>query len=891
MRVFNFQFSIFAFAVAVALLSPSFAQETFTVANSEGVQLKYSIQAADRTTVSLVANNYTGRVVVPETVTYADTVRTVTSIGSAFANTTVSYVSLPATIVLSNGCFSNCNSLDSLRFVSVEPLALPASYTQAGMLLAMYFGSTSYDVHRVTLLVPCGSLAKWKKSFWRIFPTIKSDCSSYLSVVATQDSIVRLDGVPSSDLPTGHPIANGASNYCSGYYEIGDTAYLYYVPFKNTSGGLYRNGYALGWSDGSYDNPRLYPVNSYETIRCYVDTIPYSIMSVNQITTPVYLFGNMSYDPVSGSPHYTFFEGSNASTLYANSLWIGSGEHLAATRFSHNPLEYNPGPLRVTDGGTDIATVSRFNRVWHISRDMIDYHIAHCGDAGYVPCDDIRTWPGNGDSTAGYAAQLAPYYDADGDGRYRPLAGDYPLIRGDEAVFSIFNDVSSHGTTGGQPLGIEVHCMVYAFSEPSSDGSIPNASPIHKTIFVSYDIFNRSSNNYPETYLGAWADFDIGYGFDDYIGSDVRNGMFYGYNADAEDDPGNSQFYSNYIPAQGCMILGGAKLPADGTDNPKIDLAKMQTSYPDALSTYGSADGGYDIVRLTADADLYYPEAWCFTPGDANGNNSINGTGFGDGITDNERMGMTGFLYYENRASGYNSEPTKYQDYYYYMRGYWKNGNHMKYGGDGVSTGTTEYDCRFMYPGDSDPWNYGTDGIDPGFQWSEEQAGNFANDRRGLGSSGPFTFSAGGNEKFDLAFVAAWGYIDGNTPTSGQQVSAAASEVRRQWTRDTLDSGRPMLYRPYSAPHDVADDPDPSGIRSAESPNPQFLIYPNPTTGILHIVADVSYCQKAEILDIYGRRLMSFTVEGIDNTLDISTLPRGVYFLKIGNTTTKVVRK
>lgn len=877
-------FSALALLLWIAVGVLAVGQETFTAANSEGVQLKFTIQAADRTMVSLTANNYTGRVVVPETVTYADTVRTVTSVGNAFANTTVSYVSIPATVVLSNGCFSNCNSLDSIRFESIESMTLPPTFMQAGVLLGSFFGSTSYNVSRVTIIVPCGSLSRCKKTLWRAFPTIKTDCSHYMAVVPTLDSIVLLDGVKVSELPSGNGFANGTSNYCSDYYELGDTAYLYHSSMKDASG-LYlcRNGYALGWSDGSKDNPHHYVVNSYDTVWCYADTMPWSMLSVNQVTTPVYPFGNLSYNSANGTAVY--YLGQNVSTVFANGLWIGSGEHVAATRFSHNPLEYSPGPLRVTDAISDLATVSRFNRVWHISRDMIDYHIAHCGEAGYVPCDDIKTWPGNGDSTAGFAAQLAPYYDADGDGRYRPLAGDYPLIRGDEAVFSIFNDgYMSHGNTGGQPFGVEIHCMVYAFNEPDD-------APIHQTVFIDYDIYNRSSNSYLETYLGAWADFDIGYGFDDYIGCDVKHGMFYGYNGDETDGPGDMSFSGNWIPAQGCMILGGAKLPGDGLDNPKIDIDKMRVRFPDALAGYELSNGSYDTVRLTSDAALYYPEAWYFTSGDTMGNYAINGTGFGDGIADNERMGMTGFVYYENRASGDNSEPMKYQDYYSYLGGYWKNGQHIKYGGNGLSTGISEYDCRFMYPGGSDPLNYGTDGVNPGFLWSEEQAGNIIGDRRGIGSCGPFAFEPNSNQRFNIAFVSACGYIDGNTPSSVDNLIGAAESVQRQWTRDTVDSGRPMTYMPYSAPHDVAEDPeDPqNGIDQTASDRIRLMVYPNPTNGVLHI--SCSEPQTARLFDLYGREQMSFTVNQSESYLDISSLPKGVYFLRVVNSVTKIVRQ
>ena len=196
-----------------------------------------------------------------------------------------------------------------------------------------------------------------------------------------------------------------------------------------------------------------------------------------------------------------------------------------------------------------------------------------------------------------------------------------------------------------------------------------------------------------------------------------------------------------------------------------------------------------------------------------------------------------------------------------------------------------------MYPGGSDPLNYGTDGVNPGFLWSEEQAGNILGDRRGIGSCGPFAFEPNSNQRFNIAFVSACGYIDGNTPSSVDNLIGAAESVQRQWTRDTVDSGRPMTYMPYSAPHDVAEDPeDPqNGIDQTASDRIRLMVYPNPTNGVLHI--SCSEPQTARLFDLYGREQMSFTVNQSESYLDISSLPKGVYFLRVVNSVTKIVRQ
>ena len=56
----------------------------------------------------------------------------------------------------------------------------------------------------------------------------------------------------------------------------------------------------------------------------------------------------------------------------------------------------------------------------------------------------------------------------------------------------------------------------------------------------------------------------------------------------------------------------------------------------------------------------------------------------------------------------------------------------------------------------------------------------------------------------------------------------------------------------------------------------EFKIYPNPTTGIINIVADGNL-QQVQLFNVTGQQLLS--TDG--NSLDISTLPAGLYLLRI----------
>lgn len=852
-------------------MAASLSAQTFTVPNAAGVDINYSVVSAAEQQVNLATGTYSGPVVVPATVLWHDTTWTVIGMNdNVFMNNAVTYVHLPATITsLSRFCFRGCTQLDSLRFDAEEPMTLNGG---VGMVFGGDFNFSSLPVH-----VPCGHLREWKASAgWARFHLLTSDCAYNLAVIPTMDSVMRVDSI----------VSGNTILYSSGIFEAGDTAVLRVGPFTWTEYYVTyfgRRGFFLGWSDGSneLEHPYVMPAHD-DTVFCILDTMHYATLGASRIITPVYQFGNLSFD--GQMANYTFHDIPNASTIFASGLWVGNGEHVAAARFMTDGIDFLPGPLRTTDASTELATAMRYNRVWHVTREMIDYHIAHCGETGYVIPDDILTWPGNGDSADGFAGQLAPYYDADGNGHYYAAAGDYPLIRGDECVFSIFNDQRQHGESHGLPLGIEIHVMTYAFNEPQNDA-------LWNTVFQHYDVYNRSSATYNDTYFGAWTDFDIGYAADDFIGCDVKHGLYYGYNGTQFDGSGGGVgCFSGVPPAQGCMILGGALLEADGRDNLKVNIDLiLSDGYTNnqakiLLAQYMRSDGTYDTAAISRDADLFYscdPFSWYFNPGDHAGNCAINGMGFGDGIADNERIGMTNFTYYYNSVSSVNGEPMQGNDYYNYMRGYWKNGEHIKYGGNGVSAGVQNINCNYMFPGNTDPWHWGTDGVVPDMyanDWDEVTVGNAPGDRRGVGASGPFTFVAGSRQQLDVAYVTGFGDI--SNIESVETMSVLSGRVSSQFARDTTDSGRPFVYRPYSAPHSVGVD---------ETRTDSWVVYPNPTTGILY----VSLPQPSEVrlYDMMGRQLMSVQAAEGSATLDLRALPQGIYLLRANGHVQRVVKK
>lgn len=378
--------------------------------------------------------------------------------------------------------------------------------------------------------------------------------------------------------------------------------------------------------------------------------------------------------------------GSGKQTIFQHSLWFGGLDaddslHLAAYRYCQIGRDFWSGPLKTTDATIDMMTVLKYHHIWNLSREEVDYFIAHHGEAGYEAPEDILTWPAHG--VGDFAHDLAPFVDVDGDGNYNPEAGDYPDIKGDQCLFFIFNDgFKEHGESQGKQIGLEVHAMAYAYNTPNDEA-------LNNTVFFNYQFFNRSVNDYHDVYLGLWTDWDIGYMFDDYVGCDVQRNSCFGYNGFPVDGNNGPEAYGDNPPVQVLTVLAGP-----------------------------------------------YTNA-------------------------NERLGMTGFMYHNN-SSNVNGDPSKAEDYYNYMQNLWKNGQPMLFGGNGYSNGTLDLPCKYMFPGDSDPDNVGTNGIQPegygtnGVYWTEEQCGNTPYDRRGLASVGPFSFNAGGTQELDYAMITVW---------------------------------------------------------------------------------------------------------------------------------------
>ena len=545
---------------------------------------------------------------------------------------------------------------------------------------------------------------------------------------------------------------------------------------------------------------------------------------------------NISATISSSGQHFWNFEtarfevpkGSGKHSVFNHTMWMGALNDvgtlcIAAERYRAHGFDFFAGPVSTVH---DTSYYIKWNRVWKVDKTQIRYHINNYNQPGYNAIDAIANWPAHGDVSLGQTLNIAPFFDKNANGKYEPMEGDYPLIRGDQAIFFVFNDAANiHTESKGNPLGIEIHGMAYGYDRPDD-------STLNNTLFMHYDVINRSSDNYHDAFIGFFTDFDLGFAGDDYLASDVTNGMAYCFNGLASDGNGEPFSYGDHPPAIGMKVIGGPYLESDGIDN----LA---------------GECGH----------------------------SLNGLNFGDNTADNERLGMTNFIVHNNAGAFYMQDPSVAFEYYNLMKSVWRDGSKMIYGGNGhLTAGGLGPDCNFMFPGNSDTvCNYGTNGIVPngglnqnGNYWTEATVGNAPDDRRGVASIGPFNFVAGETIPLDYCFTWARDY-NGDNNSSAELLRTRIAALAPSW--NTLIT-TPETY---------------FGVTETEQGN-SILVYPNPVKNKATVTNEGSAKREYVLFAINGLFIKQGILKPGNNLLDISDLKPGVYILKSGNSNVRIVK-
>jgi len=217
--------------------------------------------------------------------------------------------------------------------------------------------------------------------------------------------------------------------------------------------------------------------NAQETANCGEATST-AVLDINNIKANLTNGGDFwrAKDFSEGSGYYvgTNSQENQVSTIFASGLWLGAIDgangdlKVAASTYRQSGLDFWPGPINESTKSTDSTQCNIFNRHWKVHSATIYKFIADevLNDAEKA---EIYDWPGKGNpfiEIGSLNQELAPFIDVDGDGIYNPDNGDYPKIKGDQAIWWIINDIGNqHTETNGEAMGLEIKKMAYAYQQ------------------------------------------------------------------------------------------------------------------------------------------------------------------------------------------------------------------------------------------------------------------------------------------------------------------------------------------------------------------------------------------------------------------------------------------
>lgn len=290
----------------------------------------------------------------------------------------------------------------------------------------------------------------------------------------------------------------------------------------------------------------LLPFISQIKAQCFAPSASTTI-SVNNLNVRMNVGGDMWWDLLSDA-QYEFPKGSGINTFFAGGIWIsgltqGDSLRVAAMTYRQNGTDFYPGPL--TDSGTvSQNTCVAFDRFFIMYQTDIDAFV----NSGIIN-QSLYDWPGRANPHNNTPnSHLAPFVDVNSDGIYNPEDGDYPAIKGDMALWSVFNDVGgAHFESGSSPIGVEVHQMVYAYNSNSIVGN---------SLFYDYKLIKKSHGDLHSVYFGQFADPDLGNGLDDNIASSSTKQLGIVFNGDSIDEnTGGYLGYGSTPPASAIKFL------------------------------------------------------------------------------------------------------------------------------------------------------------------------------------------------------------------------------------------------------------------------------------------------------------------------------------------------
>ena len=229
----------------------------------------------------------------------------------------------------------------------------------------------------------------------------------------------------------------------------------------------------------------------------------------NRIANDLENNGMLVSHRITGHSGMEWPKGSHKYINFASGLWIAGkvGGDIRTAVGEYGP-EFVAGPWGSDQGASE-------HQLYIVNKSDL---------ADPLASDDFQNWP----TDLG-----APYVDVDGNGSYDPLpnGSDHPEFLGDQVIWWVMNDGSQaqHSIFNTLPIGIEVQMTIWGYDRPDAFGDM---------MFVKGLLINKGGVDVDSTIIGLWADPDLGYAGDDFVGCDTTLSLGYCYNDGSDSDYG-----------------------------------------------------------------------------------------------------------------------------------------------------------------------------------------------------------------------------------------------------------------------------------------------------------------------------------------------------------------
>ncbi len=332
-------------------------------------------------------------------------------------------------------------------------------------------------------------------------------------------------------------------------------------------------------------------------------------MNINNISTVYWTNGFTDIDVQDNNAGFEFPKGSNRTAIFKSGfLWGGLVDGEARVGGSSFKSGLQGGKI-ISPGIAEDPDLPK-NRIYRVRRDIPP---AYDTDTPPSVASEVSDGEGSEEQILSQyvrdwnewpALDGAPFEDKNANGIYEP-ATDIPGFPGaDQTIWYVANDLNSANTTdlyGSNPIGIELQVTAWAYA---LQGALGNMN------FRRYLMINKSAAVVESTYVTQWADPDLGFSDDDYVGCDTTLSLGYVYNAAATDQTysplpppsaGFDFFQGPIVPSPGSTAIARGQVIHDAMNLPMTAFyyfAKGDLTVTDPTQgTYEGTEQFYNFMR------------------------------------------------------------------------------------------------------------------------------------------------------------------------------------------------------------------------------------------------------------------------------------------------------